>query len=105
MREFSLTIECGAQDASDLLMDIDYDGSVIELFKDGKKIADQYSLGNGWQVGLRRFGYQGKFTVRLFSLLENGNVYIECLPAFQRGSACEIENIRLTLEYQVDFTV
>ena len=39
MREFSLTIECGAQDASDLLMDIDYDGSVIELFKDGKKIA------------------------------------------------------------------
>ncbi|MBQ7336651.1 MAG: beta-galactosidase [Clostridia bacterium] len=105
MREFSLKIEGDVRDAYDLLMDIDYGGNIIELFLDGKKVADQYSLGNGWQVGLRRFGNAKNFTLRLFSLFEDSDVYIERKPDFKRGVACEIYGIRLTPEYQVDFTI
>ena len=105
MREFSLKIEGEDVEAYDYLMDIDYGASVIELFLDGKKVADQYSLGNGWQVGLRRFGKAKDFTLRLFSLFENSEVYMERKPEFKNGVACDINSISITPEYQVDFTL
>ena len=105
MREFSLKVSSAPKEASDLLLDLDYEGNMAELFLDGRKVADQYSLGNGWHLGLRRFGGATDFTLRIFALTENAPVYIERKPAFRNGIACELVRARLTAEYQVAFSI
>lgn len=105
MKEFSLTVSPTPAEASDLLLDLDYDGNMAELFLDGRKVADQFSLGNGWHLGLKRFGGAAEFTLRVFALAENAPVYMENKPAFRHGFACALTNVRLTAEYAVAFTL
>ena len=104
MREFSLTVSPTLDEATDLLLDLDYEGNMAELFLDGRKVADQFSLGNGWHLGLRRFKGATDFTLRIFALAENAPVYMERKPTFKNGFACELTNAKLTAEYAVRFT-
>ena len=85
-------------------MHLRYDGNVAELFLDGKKVADQFSLGNGWSLGLRRFGATA-YTLRIFALDEKASVYMEYQPAFRNGFACSLNGVTATAEYTVSFRV
>ena len=86
-------------------MHLRYDGNVAELFLDGKKVADQYSLGNGWQIGLKRFEGQTAYTLRVFALEENAPIYMDNPPTFRHGRACELREATATAEYTVPFSI
>ncbi len=104
MKEFTLTPGVYPETASDVVLELDYDGSIAELFLDGQKIADQFSLGNGWQISLKRMGYAKSYTLRVFALTDNARVYMDHMPAFKHGYACELNHATATAEYQVGFT-
>ncbi len=103
MKEFALTIDASPDGASDVLLDVEYEGNLIELFADGRKVADQFSLGNGWHLGLRRFGGRRDFTLRLFSLAEGAPVYMERKPRYRNGFACELLSVTARAEFAVRF--
>ena len=103
MKEFSLIVDPAPDGASDLLLDVEYEGNIIELFADGRKAADQFSLGNGWHLGLRRFGGRREFTLRLFSLTEGAPVYMERKPRYRNGFACELLSVTARAEFRVRF--
>ena len=105
MKEFSLSPGSIPAEASDVLLHLHYDGNVAELFLDGKKVADQYSLGNGWQIGLKRFGEQTSYTLRVFALDERAAIYMDNPPAFRHGLACELHEAAATAEYTVTFSI
>ena len=77
---------------------------MAELFLDGRKVADQFCLGNGWSLGLRRFGATA-YTLRIFSLDEKAPVYVEYQPNFRNGFACSLDGITAIAEYTVPFCV
>ncbi len=103
MKEFALTVDSTPDGASDLLMDVDYEGNIIELFADGRKVADQFSLGNGCHLGLRRFGGRTDFTLRVFALPDNAPVYIERKPTYRNGFACRLLGVTARAEFAVRF--
>ena len=103
MKEFSLTLDGVPGDASDILLDLAYDGDTAELLLEGRKVADQFSLGNGWQIGLRRFGGATDFTLRIFSLAESARVFMNTKPVFHSGFACQLSGVTARAEYEVRF--
>lgn len=103
MKEFSLTLDHIPDDASDLLLDLDYDGNIAELFCEGQKVADQYSMGNGWHIALKRFAGATNFTLRLFALDERAPIYMDHRPVFQNGLACKLNNTQIFAEYSIPF--
>lgn len=104
MKEYALTTDPMPEGADDLLLDLEYQGNIAELYIDGKKSADQYNLRNHWQIGLRRFSCRNDFTLRLFALPENAPIYLECPVEFKNGFACELKETTVTAEYSVRFT-
>lgn len=104
MREYALTCDPIPEGVSDVLLQIDYEGNMAELFLDGRKVADQFCLGNGWSLGLRRFGATA-YTLRIFSLDEKAPVYVEYQPNFRNGFACSLDGITAIAEYTVPFCV
>lgn len=105
MKEFSLTVDAAPVGATDTILNFDYDGNIAELFLEGRKVADQYSLGNGWQVALKRFNGATGFTLRIFALDECAAVYIDPRPTFRNGFACELKGITASFEYPVRFSL
>ena len=103
MKEFSLQVSDIPKDAEDAILFLDYNGNMVELFREEKKIADQFSLGNSWEISLKRFPNSTKFNLRLFALAENAQIYIENKPKFHNGFACELKEAKIITEYEVRF--
>ena len=103
MKEFSVAVDAMPDDAEDAILDIDYEGSIAELFIDGRKAADQFSLGNGWKIGLKRFAGATDYVLRIFALAENAHVYMEEKPEFKGGFACDLKKAAVDVEYVVRF--
>jgi len=104
MKEFSLKLSALPDDAEDMILTLDYSGNIAELFAGSRKIADQFSLGNGWQIGLKRFGKETEYTLRVFALAENVPVYMDKKPEFHNGYACALHTAEAVPEYAVRFT-
>ena len=49
-------------------------------------------------------GYAKSYTLRVFALTDNARVYMDHMPSFKRGYACELNHATATAEYQVRFT-
>jgi len=104
MKEFSVSVDSLPDEADEVLLKIDYDGYMAELFLNGKKVADQFNLENGWYVDLKRYGHSLKYMLRVFSLKDTDKVYMEIKPEFSYGTACRLKNISATAEYAVKFS-
>jgi len=65
-----------ADSINDLFLQIDYTGDRAELYRDGKLAADWFTTGLPWRVGLRRFNYEGRFTLRVYPVTKE--TYFEC---------------------------
>ncbi len=105
MKEFALTLDETPAGASDVLLDVDYEGNILELFLDGRKVADQYCLGNGWHAALRRFDGKTAYTLRIYALDKAAPVYIERAFTFRHGYACDLKSVTATVEYEVRFGI
>ena len=104
MKEFAVAVDAMPDGAEDVILDIDYDGSIAELFIDGRKAADQFSMGNGWKIGLKRFEGAKNYVLRIFALAENVPIYMDEKPVFKGGFACELKKAAAIAEYAVRFS-
>ena len=61
---------------NDLFLIVDFKGDRAELFIDGELVADWFTTGLPWRVGLRRFDYRRDFTLRVYPIIDD--TYFEC---------------------------
>ena len=103
MKEYSIRLSDLPDDAEDVILSVDYSGNMAELFRNGQKIADRFSLGTKWQIGLKRFGKAAEYTLRVFALAESASVYMDRRPQFNEGFACALNSVCAVPEYAVAF--
>ena len=65
-----------ADKINDMFLIINYTGDRAELYRDGIMAADWFTTGLPWRVGLRRFNYEGRFTLKVFPVVKE--TYFEC---------------------------
>ena len=84
---------CGNAVALDeVLLNLYYNGSYARLYKDGALVADNLFCKKEipWQIGLRFFDTKAStYELEIQELKEGTPVYLEDLPEFKNGSACD----------------
>ena len=79
-------------------LQIDFQADQAELYLNGEKIADQYYIGDIWEVGLKRFDFPHELTLRLYPLEEHDKIYLETQPDYVNGRCCSLHDIRCVSE-------
>ncbi|MCL2242848.1 MAG: beta-galactosidase [Treponema sp.] len=75
--EYELLLDkFNADGINDIFMVVDFTGDRAELYRDGKLAADWFTTGLPWRVGLRRFNYEGHFSLKIFPVVKD--TYFEC---------------------------
>ena len=64
----------------------------------GEKIADQYYIGDVWEVSLKRFDFPTELILRLYPLEEDDKIYLETQPDYVNGRCCSLKDIRCVYE-------
>jgi len=82
-----------SDDTSDIFLTIDYTGDRAELYRDGEMVADWFTTGLAWRVGLRRFGYHGQYTLKVYPVTRE--TYFEC----ETPDGFKLNNISLEVQY------
>ncbi len=98
--EYELTFTYGA-DPHDAFLSVDYEGSIAELYVDGKKVADDTYDGSVWEIGLRRFGFPSKAALRVYALFEGMPVWLQKPPVFTDGRALSLRGLKIENSYQI----
>lgn len=88
------------QNADDCILYVDFAGDKAKLFIDGKQESDYFYTGEPWQIGLKRFGFDRKIIIEVYPLAENAEVFLESKPKFEKGIACNIDNITAKAVYK-----
>ncbi len=91
-----------AYDASkeNIFLQIDFQTDQAELYLNGEKIADQYYIGDIWEVGLKRFDFPTELTLRLYPLKEDAPIYLEAHPTYKNGVCCTLRDIHCVYEWK-----
>lgn len=97
--DYELEITCDPM-AVERYLRVAYAGSMAELFVDGQKVADDMYDGSVWEIGLSRFGFPTRATLRLYALFEGMPVWLQCPPAYQDGRALRLDSVTLENEYR-----
>lgn len=97
--EYEISIDYGDY-ADNTYINIEYGGNTARMYADGKFIADSFYNGTDWEVGLNRFGYPKKLSVKIEPLTKKDYVFIEKWPILKFGSADEIYDIKAETEYR-----
>ena len=71
-----LTDEIPADTINEMFLNIDFTGDRAELYMDDAMIADWYTTGLPWRIGLHRFNYNRRFTFKVFPVTQD--TYFEC---------------------------
>ncbi len=100
-QEYSIQLTCDKicdAASEDVFLQIDFQADQAELYLDGEKIADQYYIGDAWEVGLKRFAFPTELTLRLYPLKETDEIYLETQPDYTDGVCCKLNEIRCAYE-------
>lgn len=81
-----------------IFLQIEFQADRAELYLKGEKIADQYYSGDIWEVGLKRFSFPAKLTLRLYPLEKHDKIYLETQPDYVNGRCCSLHDIRCVYE-------
>jgi len=87
----------------DVYLTIDFEGSLANLFMDGKLVADWFYTGLPWNVGLKRFrnDLSGKeLTLQVKPLKKDAPIYVEIPPKYVKGIACNLFSVSLISEFE-----
>ena len=79
--------------SEDVFLQIDFVADRAELYLEEEKIADQFYLGNVWEVGLKRFGFPEKLIIRIYPLDQSDEVYLETEIPYEDGACCRMNGI------------
>lgn len=87
-----------------LYLETDYVGDRAEIYIGGKLADDWFTTGETWHAALKRFGYPGELTLRIYSTdnpIPNpyGNQVYYDLPV-EKG--CELRGVRIAAEYMAE---
>ena len=66
----------------ELFLRLDFAGDAAELWLGGQCVADQFYYGDFWEVGLGRFGFPQKLTLKIFPLHSSDRVLLDVKPEF-----------------------
>ena len=93
LAEYEIKIEkIPEEKINDMFMIIDFYGDRAELFCNGKMAADWYTTGLPWRVGLKRFGYEEKFILKIYPAAQE--IYYE----FENNNKCSPNDSRCSLD-------
>lgn len=81
-----------------IFLQIDSQVDQAELYLNGEKVADQYYIGDIWEVGLKRFDFPTELTLRLYPLEEDAPIYLETHPVYTNGVCCILRDIHCVYE-------
>ena len=81
-----------------IFLRIDFQADQAELYLNGEKIADQYYIGDVWEVSLKRFDFSTELILRLYPLEEDDKIYLETQPDYVNGRCCSLKDIRCVYE-------
>ena len=81
-----------------IFLRIDFQADQAELYLNGEKIADQYYIGDVWEVSLKRFDFPTELILRLYPLEEDDKIYLETQPDYVNGRCCSLKDIRCVYE-------
>jgi len=87
----------------DVYLTIDFAGRMANLFINGKLSADWFYTGLDWNVGLKRFHrntklHEAEIILQIKPLRTDSPIYVEKPPAFENGTACVLNGLKLTEE-------
>lgn len=82
----------------ELFLRLDFAGDAAELWLGGQCVADQFFYGDFWEVGLGRFGFPQKLTLKIFPLHSSDRVLLDVKPEFTDGVCCRLNGIQTILE-------
>lgn len=101
--DYELMIEYpeGNSNRNDAFLQINYAGDSAKLYLDDEMVADHFYTGQTWEIGLKRFAYPSKLTLRIDPLYENSKVFLEIRPKFTYGVAAALVTAQLETEYIV----
>ncbi len=83
-----------------IFLQIDFQTDQAELYLNDEKIADQYYIGDIWEVGLKRFDFPTELTLRLYPLKENAPIYLETHLVYTNGVCCTLRDIHCVYEWK-----
>ena len=87
------SIGAAKESINDVFLIINFTGDRAELYRDGTLVADWFTTGLPWRVGLRRFNYEGQYTLKVYPVVKD--TYFECEPP--KGHV--LNNISLEAQY------
>lgn len=91
--DFTVKLAYGDEKPFDAFLGFDFSADSIELFADGEKLNDMFYNGAPFEVSLRYYDFPDELTVRLNTLRETADVYLEKKPAYIDGEACSLDSV------------
>lgn len=76
-------------------LEIPFEGDLIEIFKDGKKIDDRFYTGLPYCIYLKQWGNPSSLIIKVKELKEETPIYLDKKPEFKNGVACKLGNIEV----------
>lgn len=94
---YEITINC-PKEIEDSFLRIDFNGDSAKLFIDDEWVNDWFYTGQTWEIGLKRYGISSKINIEITALYENEERFLEKLPTYMNGIACNIEKASVEIE-------
>jgi hypothetical protein len=92
---------------ADVFLDVNYDGDVARLNKDGKLLDDDFFNGHSWQIGLKRFlapRRENIFELSILPLRKDAPIFLQAPKPIQfdkKDQACTLNSVNLVPEYEL----
>ena len=80
----------------DVEIEIPFEGDLIEIFIDGKKVDDRFYTGIPYALCLAPYGRPSSIEIAITPLREDEPRYLEIVPEYENGVACSLKGIKTT---------
>jgi len=84
----------------EMILNIDFDGNIANLFMDGKLVKDWFYTGLDWNIALDQIADlqpDSELLLQIKPLKENDEIYLEQHPHYEDGVACKLNGLGLKL--------
>lgn len=82
----------------EVFLRINYAGDSARLYLENQCVADQFYIDGIWEVGLGRYGFPQKMTLKIHPLSQNDPVFLDHRPDFQQGICCRLTDIQTIIQ-------
>lgn len=89
---------------TDVFLNIDFEGDIAELTRDGELKADWFYTGLTWKIGLKRYAKElkdGKWILDIRPLFKDSFIYLDKWPNLVDGKALNIVDYKIIPEYRM----